>query len=138
MRAIKWGFLLVLSGCGAIFGPDEHREVGVILGLAAGEPAIDLPAQAAAGEEISVVITTTWRDGCARRGFVDLRESGSEVVLTPYDLVSEGICTQAVQEFEHTVTLQFDEPGTRRVIVRGRPTDDAALVSTEREIEISP
>ena len=135
MRKDMLGLLVLLVGCNPIFGPDERREIGIIQGLGTDAPAIQLPATVEAGQEFTVTIGTTWSDLCARRGTVEILSDGRDVVLTPYDYVTEGaICGQMVQGFTHTATLRLTSAGGATILIRGRTGPRGEVVAVEREI----
>lgn len=137
MRHLSLGLLALLSGCSSIFGPDEERVVGIIPGLGAGEPEIEVPATALAGQEFTITVHTAWPDGCSRKGTADVRQEAASALITPYDVVTKGdLCAQQPQRFTHTATLVFDDPGTVEVTVRGRATRSAGVTAVRRTVVV--
>lgn len=129
-------FVLV-AGCGSVFGPDERQVVGVIEGFGTDAPAVVMPASAQAGQDFTIEIRTTWPNGCARKDETVVRQKGEIVTVTPYDVVTEGgACTQAPQQFTHTATLRFYQPGPVQVVVQGRPSHNAAVGVVTREVTV--
>lgn len=137
MRFAALGLALLTVGCTSILGPSEEREVGVVLGLAGGVPAIEAPATVQAGEDFTVTIRTGWRNGCARQDGTEVRVQGASATITPYDRITEGaMCTQATQEFVHTATLRFAQPGTARLLIRGRAAHTEGAQTIERSVTV--
>lgn len=136
MRHLAPALLFLLTGCGSIFGPDENRVVGVVVGITEVAAPIKLPGNARVGEEVPLIIYTAWHNGCARKGTLEIESEGESVTVTPYDFVSEGLCTQQVQVFTHTASLRFDTPGTVEVTIRGRPSRHVGVSETQRIIVI--
>ncbi len=125
-------------GCDLIFGPNERREVGIIQGLSAESPEIEIPETVQAGEDFTVTIRTGWHNGCARMDTVEVTEEGpAAVTLTPYDIITNGgHCTQQTQTFVHTATLRFSEPGTAQVTIRGRSSGNSGVISVQRAVTV--
>lgn len=138
MRQLALGLTLLLASCTSIVGPVERREVGVIPGLAAGAAAIEIPSVVKAGEEFTITITTTWHDGCSRKGETEVDSDGVALSVTPYDFVTVGgLCPQQPQMFTHTATLLFPSPGIGEIIVRGRSSPRAGgITEFERMIRV--
>lgn len=138
-RILPLSLLVLVAACNSLFGPDERREVGIIQGLASDAPEIDIPAAVQAGEDFTVTIVTGWRNGCARMGETEMVSEEMAATLTPYDVVTEGRgvdCTQEPRQFTHTATLRLSQPGTARIVVRGRASDDGGVSTIQREITV--
>lgn len=139
MRSRLIAAMILLAGCSSIIGSNDTTTIGVIEGLHAGEPEINVPANVSAGEEFTISIVTGWHNGCAMKGHTEVRNEGATVRVTPYDVVTEApgmMCTQALQRFTHETTVRFDFPGTAKVVIRGRPSRGAPVVSNERDLEV--
>jgi hypothetical protein len=124
-RLLTAPLLILATACGNPFGPSDRRVVGFVDGLGRGASSVAVPASVAVGAAFEVVIPTTWPNGCASRGDVEIRAVADGVTLTPYDRVRRGSqnCTDAVQTFVHTVALRADAPGPFAVTVRGAERD---------------
>jgi hypothetical protein len=137
MRFAALGLALLAAGCTSIVGSREEREVGVVLGLAGGTPAIEVPTTVQVGQDFTVTIRTGWRNGCARQDGTEVRVQGASATITPYDRITEGaVCTQATQEFVHSATLRFAQPGTARLLIRGRATPNEGARTIERSVTV--
>lgn len=130
-------FLAAAAGCDSFLGPAEQRAVGIIEGLQGDAPAIEIPDTVRAGQDFTVAVQTVWHDGCARKGETAVEFDGASATVTPYDVIREGaMCTQAVQQFTHTATVRFSQPGTARVHVRGRGSRTAGVTTITREVTV--
>ncbi|HYW08566.1 MAG TPA: hypothetical protein VE913_16520 [Longimicrobium sp.] len=137
MRFVVLGLALLTVGCTSVLGPPEERQVGVVLGLAGGTPAIEAPTTVRAGEDFTVTIRTGWPNGCAREDGTEVEVRGASATITPYDRMTEGsICTMEVQAFVHTATLRFAQPGTARLLIRGRATRTGGARTIERSVTV--
>jgi hypothetical protein len=117
MRAASLAPLaLLMVGCTSILGRDQHRYVGQVI-------RIEIPDTVGAGQAFDVVVHTGGPDGCWTKDGTDVKGSGMEATITPYDVhdTSPDItCPQSPVEFLHTASLTFNEPGNARVLVTSR------------------
>ena len=133
MRLLPLGLALLAAGCGSLLGPDEKRVIGII----GDGSSIEVPTTVQAGQDFTVTIQTGWRNGCARKDKTDVQAQGMSATVTPYDRVTEGAtCTQAPQQFTHTATLRFSQPGTAKVRIRGRASRDSQVQTVERTVTV--
>lgn len=134
---LTFSLLAAAAGCDSFLGPGGQRAVGIIEGLEDGAPRIEVPATVGAGQDFTVAVHTLWHNGCARKGETAVEYDGASATVTPYDVVTEGeVCTQAVQQFTHTATLRFSQPGTARVHVRGRASRTEGVTIITREVTV--
>ncbi|HEX8431192.1 MAG TPA: hypothetical protein VF625_07885 [Longimicrobium sp.] len=139
MRFVALGLALLAVGCTSATGPDEKREVGVILGLANEAPAIEVPSPVRVGQDFTVTIRTGWRNGCARADGTEVEVRGATATITPYERITESTnCTQASQEFIHRATLRFDQPALVELTIRGRRSFTASVITVRRTVEVRP
>lgn len=112
--------LLVLAGCESLTGPSAMRVLGT-LAYVEDEPEVVVPDSVEAGQPFTVTVITTWPDGCASHDDTEVRATGTEVHVIPWDLLSEGDdCPAEPQRFEHTVQLSRATPATLALTVHGR------------------
>ena len=118
--------------CGAIQDPsdleDGTKEVWSvlpgILEINAGQIDINVPDTVFVGSPVSVVVTT-YGSGCFRKAATTVVMGGLDVFIGPFDSVVtlEGgnqMCPLILRRFQHTATVQFDEPGFGHFEINGR------------------
>jgi hypothetical protein len=101
---------------------------------------INAPESVARGEEF-VVEVTTWGSDCIGKGDTEVQVAGLSIVVTPYDweiirLPPNTGCRVAVVFHQHAVFVRFEQPGTGRVVVRGRRKPSGEVLTVERRIEV--
>ena len=92
---------------------------------------IILPAAVARGETL-IVAVTTYGGGCLKQGDTEVRVTGLEAQITPYDLatsVPEYPCTADLAFYTHTAELRFTETGEARIQVTGLQKNDQNVQS---------
>jgi hypothetical protein len=114
-----------LAGCG-LLGPDEELVVARIA-LDYWDDPVEVPEMARPGVSFDVLIRTTG-GGCTQKGHTEVLHGSRGVVLTPYDRERlSGNCHDILQWFEHRVSVTFQEPGTRWIVIRARDPHGAPL-----------
>ena len=101
-------------GCSLFTSPEPRRFLGDIAGYNANDPDIDIRV-----EHGSVrVRVATYGNSCTTDAGTEVSVLGSEATVSPYD--EHGDCLDRVlQEITHTATINFRQPGSVRVLVRG-------------------
>lgn len=118
--SVLLAFLLLLAGCESLTGPSTTRVLGT-LAYVGDQPEVVVPDSVEAGEPFTVSVVTTWPDGCASLDETEVRATGAEVHVFPWDLLSEGDeCIAEPQRFEHTVRLSRATPAVLALTVHGR------------------
>jgi hypothetical protein len=107
--------------CGAT-EPSDQRVVGVILAGIGMAGVIDAPDTVRARAPFQSVINTFGSSSCTTPDGVDLSQTPSEVIVTPYDRVPVGpaSCTKDMAPRPHPVQVRFTDPGLGRIVVQGR------------------
>lgn len=137
-RIVALGSMVLILGCSSAVGLDQERRIGVIAGFNEDDPRIEAPDTVAAGEPFTVTVTT-YGNTCVEKGDTEVRTQDLEATVTPYDFYTVGetiVCGEVLNLFEHTVALTFAEPGTARVIVRGRESRSDDGLAVRREIVV--
>jgi len=100
----------------------EARVLG-ILDLNGTQETLVAPATVAAGRDFQVTITT-FGGGCERAGDEGVLLSNTEANIMVYDFTTattpDARCTTILNQFRHTVTLRFAQPGEKLIRVWGR------------------
>ena len=127
------GFLLtlLLSACTG----DWEVKVGE---LSAMQPPTH-PATIVAGEPFAVMITTVG-DGCTELERTDVDQTPDAIRIVPFDRHYlpgnfEG-CTDNLLSFAHDVTLTFETPGAKKILVRDLDRGSSAGVDYERIVDL--
>ena len=128
--------------------PPEPREVPIVGYIDFSvtdhlEPQI--PKTATAGVPVGIAFWTIG-GGCVQRIHdTEVALDRGSAVVTPYDilLVGTGVCTRDIKYLKHRATLVFDEPGSRRVVLRystgnSPKRDRTADGQEEYLVEVSP
>lgn len=137
MKGAVLGLLLLTAGCISVVGNDDERTIGVIQGMGTPGVKIQMPDAATVGQDFFVAISTGWPNSCARMGATGIEIRGSNVSITPIDIVQDSaMCLQAPQTFEHEASIRFAEPGLVRVSVRGRASPGAPVVDFVKEVSV--
>jgi hypothetical protein len=130
--------------CGAT-GPSDQRVVGVILTGSGMASVINAPDTVRARERFGAVINTFGSSTCTTPDGVDLHQTATEVVVTPYDRVPSdpgASCTRDMAPRPHQVQIRFNDPGLGRIIVQGRLSDGTvpgpSLVSVTKTVVVLP
>lgn len=128
--------VLALGGCDSLTGPDSRRVLGTVVHVD-GEPLISVPDTVEAGEPFTVSVTTTWPDTCGSLDETEVRASGTEVHVIPWDRVDEADdCAQVIEEYDHSVTLSRATPAVLDLTVHGRRMVDGSRSPIEIVYEV--
>lgn len=126
---------LLLAGC-SVLGPEGGEQLGVIQILPSMPAQASVPETAQRGEPFTVTVVTHG-GGCLRQGPTRVRTSGATAEVRPYDVHNGGdVCPGDVQEYQHTATLRFDQPGTATVHFYGIGHPGAEVVTVTRTVAI--
>ena len=143
MRALPVILVLLGSalalGCSSATAPDQVKVVGVIDGLAAGAPQVEVPTTVQAGQAFTVTVTTSGLNGCWELHDTEVDVDGATAVVTPYDLEYRGNeygCTSMTLTFQHTASVTFATPGGARVEIRGREVPGGPIVTVVRTVVV--
>lgn len=84
-----------------------------------------VPDTVEAGESFTVTIGTYGMDSCWEKAATEVEQAAApqRATIRPFDVDAEQPylgCRPAVQEFTHTATLSFAQPGAAQVQVHGR------------------
>lgn len=137
-RLAPLGALALLLGCGIVLGLERHRVVGVVAGVEEDDPHIGVPDTVDAGRSFRVTIRT-YVGGCTRAGDTDVEVDGSEVVVTPYDLVrytggDRGCGVGGPEPAEHSAEVRIDRPGAAELTFRGRRLGERMPIGYRRAV----
>lgn len=126
---------LVAGACAFATEPKEVRVLGTIAGYNAGDPYVEVPANAERGVPFAVAVRT-YGNGCYRAGNTEVRVVGPAAVeVAPYDFTRVGgVCTDILKGSTHRATVRFDAAGPARVRVRGRRAPGGADLVVERDV----
>lgn len=120
MSSLLLGLLALMFGCGDVTGPETERVRGIIIGIQPDDPYIVAPDTVQAGEPFTVTVRTYGLNTCWRKGETEI-DPGRATVLEPFDIKVMGAdCADEIQQFEHTVTLTFEEEGEALIGILGR------------------
>lgn len=116
-------------------GAPDRRVLGTIehYGDAA---VVSVPDTVVAGETFTVRVRT-YGGGCVSQGHTEAKVSGTQAMITPFDIRSDAeVCTQELRFFDHAAELRFEQPGTAEVVVRGvrKPGDE--VITIERRVVV--
>ena len=111
--------LALLMACAVreVTGPYQARRLGTIAGFNNNDPNITILRD---GRTVTVSVTS-YGGGCESKGETELAVSGLSAVVTPYDYTysATGACTQQLKSFVHSTSIEFAEPGTAQITIRG-------------------
>jgi hypothetical protein len=138
MRLLSFVVAAAAWSCSSATVPSAAHVLGVIAGYNDDDPRIELVVQ---GRTVNLTVMT-YGNSCFSAADTDVRVSGLNAVVTPYDQDPE--CSdRALKQIEHVVAVQFTEPGTARILVRGinastRTSSNMAgdTVTIERSVSI--
>lgn len=123
--------LLGVQGCESVTGPSTTRVLGTIV-YDEGAPEIVVPDTVEAGEPFDVSVVTTWPDDCAALDETEVRASGTEVHVIPWDVVTDrDDCVGIPGRFEHTVRLSRATPAELTLTVHGRRMQGSGRVDVQ-------
>lgn len=136
---------VALMACESV-DPPGPREIPIVGHIDFSDMADELrmPKTATAGVRVEIVFWTVG-GGCVR--WIDETEvtfNGGSAVVTPYDILQESpVCAGDIRYLKHGATLIFDEPGTRRIVLRYSTSDTPKRDRTadgrkEFIVEVSP
>jgi len=129
---------VAVAACSA-FGPEGPETVrGAAILLHHGDTTtVTVPTSVRVGVPVSIT-ATSFGGGCIAKGETELTLRGLEAEVRPYRyetirLPPNMACTSELRIFQHTVTLEFEQPGVARVRVFGlrRPGETPYVVERE-------
>jgi len=101
--------------------PAEEERPG-ILEFYHDSPRIEVPAEVMARQEVQISVQT-YGGGCVRGGRTEVEFGDHKILVRPFDIhVNPGpnvFCTDILQFFDHSVTVEFDAIGPHTVEVMG-------------------
>lgn len=142
-RWIGAGLALLLGSTAApacsVLGPeDEVLAIGTVDFYASGIE-IDAPDTVAVGAAFTVA-TTTYGNGCVRKGRTEVERSARTARLTPYDVRPHPdrdlACPEILLMHRHEARLVSVDPGTFVVEVRGRREPGGDLVTARHDVVV--
>lgn len=94
------------------------------------------------GSNVAVTVMTFGPAACAAPQRVAVQLEGTRAVVTPYLRVrtEDRGCPGALVSFDQTAIIEFADPGTATVVVRGMDDHDretAEMIEVERTVELS-
>jgi hypothetical protein len=113
----------------------ERSQVGTISFYS--EPVVtEVPDTVARGQSFSVGVRTDG-NGCVSFGRTEVRVSGLEAVVTPYDTHDGGdVCPDLLREIDHETTITFQQAGTGAVRFRGRREPEDTMTTEVRVVQV--
>jgi hypothetical protein len=108
-----------------------------IVNVATGEASIEHPALVRAGDDVSILVRTSGCGECTQLERTDVRVTGSEAEIRPFDRFRFGVCGDCFEEFTHAVTVRFDDPGPAVIRVFGYMAGDRFGTVIERTSSIT-
>jgi hypothetical protein len=134
MKKLLFPLLLILPACQLVTGGDTERRLGTI-DFYSDPVRVSVPDTVFAGVAFNVGVVT-YGGGCVTRGDTEAWVNGMESQVTVYDNERSGggVCTDELRMLEHTASLQFAQPGTATVRVRGWKEPEREEVTVTRTI----
>jgi hypothetical protein len=124
MRLIPLLAVLVLSGCSLPAEPgasrdvlasgNGSRELGAIAGFQSGDPHVAIDVQ---GRTVTVTVHS-YGNGCYSVAETEVRLSGMDAVVSPYDW-NPGCPQRDLKTVVHATSMGFGASGTAHILVRG-------------------
>lgn len=126
--------LLAASACKVDpIEPKDAYYLGYIPDIGTDQQAITVPTDVQAGQPFTVTMKTVWKNGCMKKGEVDMLVEGNYAIMSPWDRLPADLtgCTDGTKEFTHTAEVTFPTAGEGKVYVRGRHPDTDELKTVE-------
>lgn len=124
-RGAAYGILLIAlaTGCETATGAEWERQIGRLQIDLSSVQVVQAPATARVGEAVRITVTTVGSSNCTRAAGAELAVAGTVHEIVPYDLraVSGIGCRRDIQGYPRTLTLEFEQPGSYTIRVRGAP-----------------
>lgn len=136
IRFSMWTLMILfLVGCGAVVGPDERRQVGVI-DFYDQPSVIEVPDTVRVGEDFQVSVRT-YGGGCVSQDTTEVAVADRLAQVVPYDLHSgEGVCPDVLRTFDHEAVVRFEDEGEAEVRVIGKRMPENAIVAVVRAVVV--
>jgi hypothetical protein len=131
-RALTIFVLLIVTSCA-----ENTVTMGVIEFTQNDPVTIDLPETVDHAEDFQVIVRT-YAGGCEReKSSTNVRISNLEALITPYNInTNDRDCTADLIFLDHVATLNFDQPGTATVTVRGRSRTQGGTIDVVRTVTV--
>lgn len=126
------------AGCMGTTDPQDTYMLSYVEGIDLGNASVVVPSTAVAGEPFQVEVNTIWRNGCMRKGRLEVSEDPTWVLITPYDILGElsSACSGGSTQFHHTAMVTFNTPGTANVYVQGRNPETDEVITLDYEVVV--
>jgi hypothetical protein len=135
MKKAMLPLVALVAGCQMLTAPNTTRRLGTIEFYA--DPArIAAPDTVSAGTAFNVSVVT-YGGGCVTQGTTESAVIGAVAQVTVYDEEHHAdVCTDELRMFSHTATLQFAQPGTATLQVRGWKEPERKEITVTRQIVV--
>ena len=131
--ALSLTLSVLFMGCQDATAPDDILEIGRVGFFNEEDPFITVPDTVDSGVPFTLVVRT-YGNGCVRLGPTEVVQGVSTAIVVPHDYrrVSDLVCDDSLNSFDHETTLVFSMEGRATVTIEGRVTEGEATQAFSR------
>jgi len=116
--------------------PGRGRVVGTIDAGGTLDQVIEAPSAVSRGQSFTVTVST-FGNSCVTPAGADVAIDRLIATITPYDVVSGGICLDYLKPYPRPVHLSFGQAGAAVIRVRGASFYQSGFVEVEHSLVVS-